>query len=449
MKSSQSLFSATLSSKILFLVVLIASLFFLIDTSISYVADFLVDFNTSSIGLSLFSAIALVYAFGQLYLLKYLNQQIAPIRLRSKFVRNLFTFLKLVQYSLIVNLALVLIQILISANYLIVSLTYATLVSNASSAILFGIFSLRFILWFRASRKSFVMLLYGLAFAFLSLSEFMVSSSDTYLLTQKDFFTTAYSEVKFYDFPEGTFFGSFYDLYNYVDISAFILMLSATAILLYQYSTNFRIIKLVVLIGLPLLSYMSGYLDTLNIYDTDTNPDLFSYYIFQALSDTSAGILFGLSIWIVVRHLQQISIKNFMIITAYGFVLFYITNSASVTVSPYPPFGLPSLSFLPFASALILIGIFSATVSLSQNITLRKSIRNILSEQRSLLLELGDAERDMKLKKMVESVMDRIAEQENSIEAESGIKSSLDTKEIQQYIHKVIAETKKTKEGIK
>lgn len=307
-------------------------------------------------------------------------------------------------------------------------------------------FSLRFFLWFGSSKKSLVMLLYGMAFAVLSFSELMVAVSDTYLLSQKDLLITSDSEVRFYDFEEGTFLANFYDYYNYIDIGSFVLMLSATSILLYHYSIHLRRVKLAVLIGLPLLSYLSGYLDALNIYDTDTNPDLFSYYIFQAISTTSAGILFGVSLWFIVRRMEDVPARNFIIMAAYGFVLFYITNSASVTVSPYPPFGMPSLSFLPLATCLILVGIYSCAVSLSQNLELRKSLRKITQEDRNLLLNISTAQMDIEVRKLVEGVRYKIDQEESNMAEETGIQTTFPTEEMQKYLSQVLSEIRKIDE---
>jgi hypothetical protein len=274
----------------------------------------------------------------------------------------------------------------------------------------------------------------------------MTAIGDTYLLLQKDSIISANSDVSFYDFEEGTFFATYYDYYDYVDIAAFVFMLGATAILLYHYSTNIRGIRLAIIIGLPLLSYISGYLDTLNIYDTDTNPDLFSYYVFQSLSTMSAGILFAISFWFVVKSMSDTAVRNFMITTAYGFILFYVTNSASVTVSPYPPFGLISLSFLPLATYLILIGIYSSAFSLSQNVSLRASIRNFASQNTNLLHNLGISQMDIQIKSMVAKFKDRILEEERDMKERTGITSNMETSEIEDYVKSVIKEIEAHKE---
>lgn len=285
-----------------------------------------------------------------------------------------------------------------------------------------------------------------MSFLILSSSESMVAIADTYLVVQKDNVITPNSEVSFYDFEEGSFFAIFYDYYDYVDIAAFLLMLGATSILLYHYSKKIRGITLAIIVGLPLLSYISGYLDTLNIYDTDTNADLFSYYVFQSLSTMSAGVLFALSLWLIARSMKYDAVRNFIITTAYGFILFYITNSASVTVSPYPPFGLVSLSFLPLATYLILVGIYSSAFSVSQNALVRTSIRNMASQNTNLLHNLGISQMDVQIKNMITKVKDKILEEERYMKEKTGINAPMEIGEIEDYVKRVVKEIAEQKE---
>jgi hypothetical protein len=268
----------------------------------------------------------------------------------------------------------------------------------------------------------------------------MVAAGDTYLIVQKGNVITANSEVSFYDFEEGSFFAIFYDYYDYVDIIAFLLMLGATSILLYHYSKKIRGIALAIIVVLPLLSYMSGYLDTLNIYDTDTNPDLLSYYVFQSLSTMSAGILFAISLWLIVRSMKDSVVKNFIITTAYGFILFYITNSASVTVSPYPPFGILSLSFLPLATYLILVGIYSSAFSISRNAIVRSSIRKMANQNTNLLHNLGISQMDVQIKSMITKVKHKILEEERNMKEETGINAPMEVEEMEDYVKRVAKE---------
>ena len=90
--------------------------------------------------------------------------------------------------------------------------------------------------------------------------------------------------MEFRNFAEGTFFNRFYDYYDYLDYVSFLLLLVATGSLLYHYGKSIKKSKLNLYPSLcPCRADTSSILDTLNIYDTDTTPELFTYYIFQSV----------------------------------------------------------------------------------------------------------------------------------------------------------------------
>jgi hypothetical protein len=310
----------------------------------SYVADFLEGFNRSSLGFALFIAIFVAFTVGNFCILNLVNQRMKEIVSRSFLVNSLQKSVTIVQYILIGNIFFIIIQTL--------------------SLILFGI---QFLAWFRSSSKSIGVLLFGVAFMILAFSEIMAALSDSYLLLQKEPLITSNSKVMFYDFPEGSFFNHFFDYYDYLDYASFFLILVASALLLHNYGRRINKIKLALIMFLPIVSYTSSMLDALNIYDTDTNPDLFSYYIFQSLTTLSGGILFAICFYYVARKLPPSRIRTFLTITALGFVLLYLTNTVTVSIASYPPFTINSLSLLPLSSYLVLMGLYASALFLSRD----------------------------------------------------------------------------------
>ena len=78
-----------------------------------------------------------------------------------------------------------------------------------------------------------------------------------------------------------------------------------------------------------------------------------------------------------------------MIIAAYGFLLFYIAGSAFVSQAAYPPYGLISVSITGLSCYLIYNGLYFSAISVSQDMTLRQSIRKSVMEQSKLLDSIG------------------------------------------------------------
>ena len=187
----------------------------------------------------------------------------------------------IVQIALAVNAGLIVAAVLLLSTYSIISLIFVTFVTNIVAAVILFIFAARFLTWATINRHSLGIILFALGFLTLGFSEVIAAIGGSYLISTKEHMITAQSKVVWADFPEGSFFNLYYNnYYDYFDYASFILILLGTASLLYNYSRKINKIKLAVIVALPIIGYTSTLLDTFDIYDTDTNPDLFTYYIF-------------------------------------------------------------------------------------------------------------------------------------------------------------------------
>lgn len=129
-------------------------------------------------------------------------------------------------------------------------------------------------------------------------------------------------------------------------------------------------------------------------------------------------------------------------ITAYGLILLLTAVVATVEQAGYPPFGLANVSFVGLSSFLILIGLYHSAISVANDVTLRKSIKNSVLRESGLLDSIGTAqmtqERENKVTKMTADNANRLTEQ-------SGIEPSLTDKEIKSYLDEVLEELSKVK----
>ena len=409
------------------------------------VADFIVKFNASSAGIILFVFISVGYILGQTILMKFMNSSSSAIKSRSILIATLHRAVSIVQYVLAANVILIIIQIFLFSKYSIINLLSVTFISNFFTASLLVIFALSFLSWYKNKKQSIGILLYALAFLILAVSEVVSGSGSAYLLSQKDQWITPTSEVKFSDFPDGTFFDIFFSFYRYIDYSSFLLVLIASAILLYHYSKKTSNPKIVLIIALPILGYTSSILDALHILSADTNPNLFYYYIYIALVSASVGILFGFSFWVVSKKLPESPVKTFLKITAYGFVLLYFSNNISVTIAAYPPFGVNSLSLLSLSSYFVLFGLYSSALSLSQDLTLRQHLRSLAKNDNNLLSSIGTAQMETEVKRAVGELKEVADEHEKELEEKTGIETPVPESEIEDYLKQVIEEVAKTR----
>jgi len=231
-------------------------------------------------------------------------------------------------------------------------------------------------------------------------------------------------------------------------IIAFLLTWISTAILLHHYSRKVGRIKYWIIICIPLGYFLSQFADLfLNLFTPLLNSDpIFINIIFTLIFTLSlpiGGTLFGLAFWSVARTLgHDTLVRQYMIMSSYGIILFFLSGQATVIQAPFPPFGLVTVSFVGLSSFLMFIGLYSAAISVSEDIKLRQSIRKTTIEHSKLLDSIGTAEMEQELERRIM----RIAKNHtDSLEEESGVEPSMTEDDIKEYMGEVLNEVKNLK----
>ena len=169
----------------------------------------------------------------------------------------------------------------------------------------------------------------------------------------------------------------------------------------------------------------------------------FIYTVIFTLSKPAGGVLFGVAFCIVVRSFSPDNIvRDYMIISAFGLILLFVSNQAVVPVTvPYPPFGLATISFLGLSSYLILVGVY-ASASLSLEIQSYVSLFVSMPSQNRNYWIVGLAQMESKYRG---ESLNRIKQNQDRLSNETGVEPSLSEVEIKQYLHEVIEEVRKGK----
>ena len=130
-----------------------------------------------------------------------------------------------------------------------------------------------------------------------------------------------------------------------------------------------------------------------------------------------------------------------MIISGWGIFLIFSANQGEAQiVSPYPPFGLVTITVLNIAAFLMLLGIYNSAVLVSANNNLRKSIHKYALESKLLGL-IGQAEMENEIQKTVT----KIIQDKKSLMTGTEQAIELDGAELKKYLDFVISEVKKGK----
>ena len=125
-----------------------------------------------------------------------------------------------------------------------------------------------------------------------------------------------------------------------------------------------------------------------------------TYVIFRIVK-ARRRIIFGLGFWTLSRRFGPDELfRDYLVISALGVILLFISNQggfALIQSGPmYPPYGLVTLSMLGLSSYLLLIGISSSAISVSQDASLRKTIKKSLDPY-DLLDRIGIAEMEREI----------------------------------------------------
>jgi hypothetical protein len=180
----------------------------------------------------------------------------------------------------------------------------------------------------------------------------------------------------------------------------------------------------------------------LGYFSPSENVDAMINVIIFSFAGVMSGIIFGISFLSVARTLRKGSVlRNHMILAAYGFVLFYISGSAIASQAAYPPYGIVPVSFTGLSCYLIFAGLYSSAIIVSQDATLRLTIRKSLTEQAKFLDSMGSAQ----LERELQSTVMRITKKHSAILTEkTGVEASMTDSDIKEYMSMVMDEIRRS-----
>jgi hypothetical protein len=192
-----------------------------------------------------------------------------------------------------------------------------------------------------------------------------------------------------------------------------------------------------------LLPFIPHFQDAFTAFP-QTESVLSIYTFIFTFSKSIGGILFGIAFWIIARSLKRGSaVRDYMIISGYGLLLLFISNQAVVLVNIiYPPFGLVTVSFMGLASYMLLLGVYSSAISVSEDSKIRQSIRHVALRDPKLLDSIGIAQMEQEIQKRVLAATRKTQE---IMTEETGILSSLSEEDMKLYLQQVIEEVQESK----
>jgi hypothetical protein len=396
----------------------------------------------------LFIVIGAVFISTTYFISDFVSNRSKEIRaLNSLHINSLHKLTAISRYLLSFIIGMIIFEMLFTTRYNVYILASATWISYTTGIFIMSLLASQFLSWFK-SNKHVVVLFYGLSSAAIATNLCFILAFVTAMLMN----TSAYSE------PHIAYISPFINLgplenvltygYQASSIASFMIWWVGTVFILQHYSQKRGRKRSWIILSLPLFYFLIQFQPLfLNIFSTflEAEPILFStlYTLAFTLSKPIGGILFSLVFLSIAKKLgDNDQVKKYIIISAFGLVLVFVSNQATALVStPYPPFGLATISSLGLGSYLVLVGIYSSALSVAQDSNLRKTIRQYTLNEARLLDNIGTAVMEKELQRRVIKIT---KQQRDVLTQQTGIESTFTDDDAKNYLHEVMKEIQKS-----
>lgn len=389
-----------------------------------------------------------VFAIGQYVLLGFVAAKRKEAT--QKGLKSVHLLIFITQIVIIALLLSIIFQIFLASTYSSSLLKAVVCISYALSATLLALLAARFLAWYKSKRNT-VVVSYGIAMAILTtLCLFTIAFILNELSGQRGFELVP-SNINYLvtlGNASSSIVNPFAFSYLALQIIAFIATWISTILLLYHYSNTVGKIRYWIIVSIPLVFFISQFQATIiNFFTPLRLADPFTFGIISTLifnsTKTVGGILFGIAFWSVAKGVTKKEVREYMTMSAYGMVLLFASNQPlGLTFLPYPPLGLATISFLGLASYLVLVGIYSAALSVANDTEVRRFIKRSVAQQASLLTNIGTAQMEDQIRKLV---VDKTRHLSDKIIQQTGIQSSLEDQDIKNYVALALKEIKRLK----
>jgi signal transduction histidine kinase len=414
------------------------------------------------------------YGIGTWAVIGYTGKISKELRTKSRLINIMYLTVLIIQLSLLGILLFVIYNNSVNCHDYFslctttssrISITSVYAISTIAATAIMGLISIKLFSWYSSSKRNFMLLFYGLAAASLAISiggdafdkilliNVVQEKSPSGAIPQASYiyktFEKYHGEIqyKIVNPLTTTLFvvpTQLLDLYNQIiywtSLSPYILTWIGTAFLLHYYSNRTEskkigTIKFWVILAIPLVLYLVG---SGLIYSLPSDiPYRFYFRLVFRAGTIGSSVLFGLAFYIITRKLASIKVKDYLIISAMGIIIIGIANEISALQQTY---GAAAHSLVLLASYLFSIGLYCSALSVSQDSSLRKSIRrNSTMEVAKLMDIIGTP----KMKEEIERrVLNTAKEQQSVLIHQTGIEPSLTERDMRQYLGAVLKEVK-------
>lgn len=435
--------------RIIFIMIYLTIFALIVDTSIDKI--YYLNFNESSLTtkVTLFMVIAIISLVGQYFFLQFVRNKSVDIRKTNILhIKSLSKIAYIVQTALTTLILIVVFQTTIQTQYSVGVLMSCVGISSLFGGSIMILLTLKFLSWFR-SDKNIVLLLYGISSAIIASNIALTGVIVIELLLTKPDIIQPHFGLEYAYSRLGSLADTLLYGYSVSSMSGFVSAWISTIILLRQFSVQWKGKAHWIIITIPLAYFLIQFQPLfLNLFSQFVGSEPIFYGILSTLlitySKPIGGMIFGGAFWSITRRLRHNGITmDYTTISAFGFILLFISNQIlSLSTASYPPFGLATVNLLGLSCYMVLIGIYSSAISISQNAKLRATIRKVVVNRSNLLGSIGATQMSQFLEKEIFDVYNNITDKMHD---DIGVAPSLSPMEAKEYCNMVIEELERSR----
>lgn len=383
---------------------------------------------------------------GQYFILASVRHKIRQVKSAVALPATLHRTVAISNYILGALLIAIVLEMLIDSTYKTILFLSVLVLSYGLSFFALGALALRLFAWFKA-RGSLTILLYGLSSSLFVISNALIMIFVLFVTPQIGDVIQPHGHLIMYFSDPGSIQYLLYNGYVICSILTFIFFWASTALLMKHYSKRLGNLKYWILVGIPLLYFLSQFITVyLSLFNSLMIQSPLVYGVLLSVvfsvSKSVGGILFAIGFWVMAKKTNQITtLTDFLKLAAIGVMLLYASERAvSLTSAPYPPFGLTCVATVGLASYLIMIALQYSAISVSSEMRTRKIILRSALQEFSLLGNIGFAENENE----IEKVVDNIVKKHSSV-IETNVETSPTPEDIRKYTTEVLDEVRRLK----
>ena len=384
---------------------------------------------SSAWGVILFIAIiGVAYVLMRYLLSSFFKPATSDIGRKSRFTKLLQKTVNWIYYTILALLVIISIQMLLTSHYNSNLAVIITIINSASFFLAITLLTIKFFSWYKSTPNLLVLLYSFTALLTIigTITGIIVIEVWQNLVKRND---TTSSQIS----PQSAVIDVSKEsrIFQIIAIPSRISAIFywiANVLLLRNYADKIGKKKFWIIVSLPFaLSLIAQLLVTLAA--STSGIALFGVVnqtiirISLSLSSLIGGILNGIIFLLVARALKESGhthVQNYLRLVAFGLMILAISSMGASPSNSllYPPYALVSWSIMGIAGYFIAFGFYSSVISLTQDIKLRKSAKNLVISDSKLFDSVSSAQIQSELEKRVTRI---VKEQKEEMEKHTEI----------------------------